>query len=63
MLLWYIHSLFLVLWQHFAILEENRVMKDLLELNFDMTPALYLLNLNVNSLFKKMQYIDLLRYI
>lgn len=28
----------------------HSVMKDLLELNFDMTPALYLLNLNVNSL-------------
>lgn len=28
-------------------------MEDLLGLHFDMTPALYLLNLNVNSLFKK----------
>ncbi len=28
------------------------VIKDLLELNFDMTPALYLLYLNVNRLFK-----------
>jgi len=31
----------------------HSVMEDLLGLHFDMTPALYLLNLNVNILFKK----------
>lgn len=31
----------------------HSVMKDLIGLNFDMTPALYLLNLNVNNLHKR----------